>query len=87
VTFAGPARARVTQLTADEVRWLYELRAALELEAAHLALERNGGRLSARCTYRAGGGPAGRVTEGFDRPPGRVEEGGVAPGGKGGSLS
>jgi DNA-binding GntR family transcriptional regulator len=29
------------------VRWLYELRAALELEAAHLALERHGGRLPA----------------------------------------
>ena len=37
--------ARVAQLTPDDVRWLYELRAALELEAAHLALERNGGRL------------------------------------------
>ena len=37
--------ARVAQLTTDDVRWLYELRAALELEAAHLALERNGGRL------------------------------------------
>ena len=37
--------ARVAQLTRDDVRWLYELRAALELEAAHLALERNGGRL------------------------------------------
>ncbi|MGH2950182.1 MAG: GntR family transcriptional regulator, partial [Solirubrobacteraceae bacterium] len=37
--------ARVAQLTADDVRWLYELRAALELEAAHLARERNGGRL------------------------------------------
>jgi DNA-binding GntR family transcriptional regulator len=37
--------ARVAQLTADDVRWLYELRTALELEAAHLALERNGGRL------------------------------------------
>ena len=37
--------ARVAQLTGDDVRWLYELRAALELEAAHLALERNGGRL------------------------------------------
>jgi DNA-binding GntR family transcriptional regulator len=37
--------ARVAELTADDVRWLYELRAALELEAAHLALERNGGRL------------------------------------------
>ena len=35
----------MAQLTGDDVRWLYELRAALELEAAHLALERNGGRL------------------------------------------
>jgi DNA-binding GntR family transcriptional regulator len=39
--------AQVAQLTPAEVRWLYELRAALELEAAHLALERNGGRLPA----------------------------------------
>jgi DNA-binding GntR family transcriptional regulator len=39
--------ARVAELTSDDVRWLYELRAALELEAAHLALERNGGRLPA----------------------------------------
>jgi DNA-binding GntR family transcriptional regulator len=37
--------AQVAQLTPDDVRWLYELRAALELEAAHLALERNDGRL------------------------------------------
>ena len=37
--------ARVAQLTEDDVIWLYELRAALELEEAHLALERNGGRL------------------------------------------
>ena len=37
--------ARVAELSADDVRWLYELRTALELEAAHLALERNGGRL------------------------------------------
>ena len=37
--------AHVARLTGDDVRWLYELRAALELEAAHLALERNGGRL------------------------------------------
>jgi DNA-binding GntR family transcriptional regulator len=37
--------ARVAELTPDDVRWLYELRTALELEAAHLALERNGGRL------------------------------------------
>jgi len=37
--------AQVVELTADDVRWLYELRAALEIEAAHLALERNGGRL------------------------------------------
>jgi DNA-binding GntR family transcriptional regulator len=39
--------ASVAQLTADDARWLYELRAALELEAVHLALERNGGRLPA----------------------------------------
>jgi DNA-binding GntR family transcriptional regulator len=37
--------AHVAALTPDDVRWLYELRAALELEAAHLALERNDGRL------------------------------------------
>ena len=37
--------ARVAQLTPEEVRALYELRAALEIEAAHLALERNGRRL------------------------------------------
>jgi DNA-binding GntR family transcriptional regulator len=37
--------ASVAHLTSDDVRWLYELRAALEIEAAHLALERNGGRL------------------------------------------
>ena len=37
--------ARVAELTPDDVRYLYELRAALEMEAAHLALERNGGRL------------------------------------------
>jgi DNA-binding GntR family transcriptional regulator len=37
--------ATVSRLEPDEVCWLYELRAALELEAAHLALERNEGRL------------------------------------------
>jgi DNA-binding GntR family transcriptional regulator len=37
--------AEVARLDADQVHWLYELRAALELEAAHLALERHGGRL------------------------------------------
>jgi DNA-binding GntR family transcriptional regulator len=37
--------ARVAALGPDDVRSLYELRAALELEAAHLALERHGGRL------------------------------------------
>jgi DNA-binding GntR family transcriptional regulator len=37
--------AHVAALTADDVRWLYELRTALELEAARLALERNDGRL------------------------------------------
>jgi DNA-binding GntR family transcriptional regulator len=39
--------ARVSELTPEDVRWLYELRTALEVEAAHLALERNGGRLPA----------------------------------------
>jgi DNA-binding GntR family transcriptional regulator len=39
--------AHVARLTADDVRALYELRTALEIEAAHLALERNGGRLPA----------------------------------------
>jgi DNA-binding GntR family transcriptional regulator len=39
--------AEVARLDAGQVRWLYELRAALELEAAHLALERHGGRLPA----------------------------------------
>ena len=37
--------ATVAKLAPEEVRDLYELRAALELEAAHLALERHGGRL------------------------------------------
>jgi DNA-binding GntR family transcriptional regulator len=37
--------AAVARLDAEQVRWLYELRAALELEAAHLALERHGGTL------------------------------------------
>jgi DNA-binding GntR family transcriptional regulator len=37
--------AHVAELTKQEASWLYELRAALELEAAHLALERNDGRL------------------------------------------
>lgn len=39
--------AHVTELSGEELRWLYELRVALELEAAHLALERGGGRLPA----------------------------------------
>ena len=37
--------ATVARLGPEDVRWLYELRAALELEAAHLALERHYGRL------------------------------------------
>ena len=37
--------ATVARLTPEDVRDLYELRAALELEAVHLALERHGGRL------------------------------------------
>jgi DNA-binding GntR family transcriptional regulator len=37
--------ARVVRLEPADVTALYELRTALELEAAHLALERHGGRL------------------------------------------
>jgi len=37
--------ARVAELTARDAAALFELRAALELEAAHLALERHGGHL------------------------------------------
>jgi DNA-binding GntR family transcriptional regulator len=39
--------ARVTRLTAEEIVELYELRTALEVEAARLVLERNRGRLPA----------------------------------------
>ncbi len=39
--------ARVAALGAEAVRGLYELRTALEVEAARLALERHGGRLPA----------------------------------------
>jgi len=39
--------ARVTRLTAEEIVQLYELRTALEVEAARLALERHRGRLPA----------------------------------------
>lgn len=39
--------ARVARLSGDEVVWLNELRAALEMEAARLALERHAGRLPA----------------------------------------
>ena len=39
--------AAVARLDDADIQGLYELRAALELEAAHLALERNGGRLPA----------------------------------------
>ena len=46
--------ATVARLGPEDVRWLYELRAALELEAAHLALERHGGRLPERRPRRAG---------------------------------
>ncbi len=39
--------ARVARLSGEEVVWLNEVRAALEMEAARLALERHGGRLPA----------------------------------------
>ena len=41
--------ASVATLNADEIVGLYELRAALEVEAARLALERGGGSLPANC--------------------------------------
>jgi DNA-binding GntR family transcriptional regulator len=39
--------ARVARLGPDEITWLYELRTALEVEAARLALDRHRGRLPA----------------------------------------
>jgi len=45
VTIEANRGARVASLEPADVKSLFELRAALELEAAHLALERNGGRL------------------------------------------
>ena len=47
VTIEPHRGASVAKLGPEELRGLYELRAALELEAAHLALERHGGRLPA----------------------------------------
>jgi len=45
ITIEPNRGARVTSLSAPDVAALFELRIALELEAARLALERNGGRL------------------------------------------
>jgi DNA-binding GntR family transcriptional regulator len=45
ITIEPNRGARVTSLSAADVAALFELRIALELEAARLALERNGGRL------------------------------------------
>jgi DNA-binding GntR family transcriptional regulator len=45
VTIAQNRGASVARLTTDDVGALFELRTALELEAARLALERNDGRL------------------------------------------
>ena len=47
VTVEPNRGARVARLGPDEITWLYELRAALEIEAARLALERHRGRLPA----------------------------------------
>jgi DNA-binding GntR family transcriptional regulator len=47
VTVEPNRGARVARLSADEITWLYELRSALEVEAARLALERHRGRLPA----------------------------------------
>ena len=56
---AEPRRARRERWTAAEVEGLFELRAALELEAAHLALERNDGRLPQERPRRRGGARRG----------------------------
>jgi DNA-binding GntR family transcriptional regulator len=45
VTIEPHRGAKIASLDEAAIRSLFELRAALELEAAHLALERNGGRL------------------------------------------
>jgi DNA-binding GntR family transcriptional regulator len=45
VTIEPNRGARVAGLTTSELAPMFELRAALEIEAARLALERNGGRL------------------------------------------
>ena len=45
VTIEPHRGASVARMTPEDVRWLYELRAALEIEAAHLALERHVGLL------------------------------------------
>ena len=55
--------ASVARLDEADIQGLYELRAALELEAAHLALERHDGRLPTRGRRRRrppDGRPAGR---------------------------
>ena len=58
--------ATVARLEADEVRWLYELRAALELEAAHLALSATAGSCPSRARRpaRARGRLRGRCRRG-----------------------
>jgi DNA-binding GntR family transcriptional regulator len=48
VTIAPNRGASVARLTADDIGALFELRTALELEAARLALRRNGGKLPKR---------------------------------------
>jgi DNA-binding GntR family transcriptional regulator len=53
VTIEPHRGASVTRLGPEEVRGLYELRTALELEAAHLALERHRGRRRRRYTPRS----------------------------------
>jgi DNA-binding GntR family transcriptional regulator len=78
--------ARVAELTPDDVRWLYELRAALEIEAAHLALERNGGRLpapvhaaSARLQEACGGDSWGAINDAHAALHGAIVEAAQSP--------
>jgi DNA-binding GntR family transcriptional regulator len=57
--------ARVATLTGEDITWLYELRSALETEAARLALERRGGRLPASVSVALGELQAACVADPF----------------------
>jgi DNA-binding GntR family transcriptional regulator len=86
VTIEPNRGASVARLTAEDARWLYELRAALEIEAAHLALERNGGRLPAsvhealaRLEHACAGGSWSEVNEAHAALHAAIVEGSGSP--------